>query len=273
MTPRVSLSITVLCFALAACKKSPVATADAGAPERIPAPTSSLARELNTDDAGRGEYRAFDDGPWCGFAPRVDRDKPLDRSPDYPPPEASWMGFFETKTAPPDGPRLYERAAISLSLTGPARAFTRKLLPLTLSLKNGSAAPFQYGLPVDGSFEHWRVPAVDLYAREETSARIYRWTLAKGVGRCSDLGSRTPEDFVILPPGKQTNDPFGRHAKSGLTPVLMMAGRYTLWVVYASSCIGVERPSSYGPDAPRPPDLFEGTIASNGITVEVTEEQ
>jgi hypothetical protein len=62
-----------LTLALAACKKTPLSEPDAAPPQRVPAPNSSLARALGADDAGRGEYRVYDDGPWCGFAPRVYR--------------------------------------------------------------------------------------------------------------------------------------------------------------------------------------------------------
>lgn len=263
---RTSLALTL---ALAACGKSSAPAPDAGATVRVPAPQSSLARELGANDAGRGEYRMYDDGPWCGFAPRVDRDKPLDTSPDPPPPESSWLGFFETRTEPRDGPRAYDRAAIALSLTGPSRASTRQPLRLALSLSNGSAQPFRYGMPVDGSFEHWRGPFVDLYARDEGSGRTYRWTYGKGAGRCGNVDPRKPDDYVTLSPGKRTDDPFGPESHSALAPVIMKPGRYTLWVVYASSCVGAELGSGGRDDAPPPADLFDGTIASNGITLEV----
>lgn len=271
---RISTVIATLTFALAACKKSPLSTpdADAGAPARVPAPNSPLARELGADDAGRGEYRLYDDGPWCGFAPRVDRDKPLGSSSGYPPGDSSWLGFFETKTAPPDGPRLYDRAAIALSLTGPARAFTGQPLSLALSLVNGSAQPLHYEMPVDGSFEHWRGPFVDLYARDEAARRTYRWTFGKGFGRCGNVDSRKPDDFVMLPPGKGRGDPFGPRSHASLAPVVTRPGRYTLWVVYASSCVGAELSSGDAYDAKPPDDRFEGTIASNGLAIEVSAE-
>lgn len=267
---RISWTMLALTFALAACKKTPLQAADAGAPSPVPAPNSPLARELGADDAGRGQYRLYDDGPWCGFAPRVDRDKPLGTSTGSPP--ADSLGFFETKTAPRDGPRLYDRAAITLSLTGPARAFTGQPLSLALSLVNGSAQPLHYGMPVDGSFEHWRGPFVDLYARDEASDRTYRWTFGKGFGRCGNVDPRKPDDFVMLAPGKRKGDPFGPESHTALAPVVMRPGRYTLWIVYASSCVGAELASGNADDAPPPADRFDGTIASNGITLEVTPE-
>ena len=187
-----------------------------------------------------------------------------------PPGDSSWLGFYETRTAPRDGPRLYDRAAIALSLTGPARAFTGQPLALALSLTNGSAQPLHYGMPVDGSFEHWRGPFVDLYARDEARNRTYRWTFGKGFGRCGNVDSRKPEDFVMLPPGKGRADPFGPRSHTALAAVVTRPGRYTLWVAYSSSCVGAELSSGDGFDAKPPDDRFEGTIASNGITLEVT---
>lgn len=213
----------------------------------------------------------YDDGPWCGFAPRVDREKPL--GPGNYGPSTSWLGFFETKTAPQDGPCVYDRAAIALALKGPLRAFTGQPISLTLSLLNGSAQPLQYGMPVDGSFEHWRAPFVDLYAREQGSGRTYRWTFGKDFGRCGNVDSRKAADYVTLPRGTRKLDPFGPNSHVALAPVVTTSGRYTLWVVYASSCMGADIGASTAAyDAPRPADLFEGTIASNGFTLDVTAE-
>ena len=47
------------------------------APAKVPAPDSPLARALGADDAGRGEYNLYEDGPSCGLAPRVDKTKRL----------------------------------------------------------------------------------------------------------------------------------------------------------------------------------------------------
>ena len=57
-----------------------------------------------------------------------------------------------------------------------------------------------------------------------------------------------------------------------LSPIVTRAGRYTLWVVYASECAGVELSSGDGFDAKPPDDRFLGTIASNGVTVEIVAE-
>ena len=128
-------------------------------------------------------------------------------------------------------------------------------------------------MPVDGSFEHWRGPFVDLYARDEGSGRTYRWTFGKGFGRCGNVDSRKPDDFVMLPPGKRKVDPFGTGRAASLAPVLMMPGRYTLWVVYASSCVGAELASNGGYDEPRRPRTSStGPSRATGSRVEVTPE-
>lgn len=270
-----------MAFATAACGKSDTATQaarDAAAPAPVPAPNSSLARELGADDAGRGVFRMYDDGPWCGFAPRVDRDKPLrgdlheSASTRTESPETSWLGFFETVTVPRDGPRVYDRAALALVLAGPKRAFPRQSVTLSLALVNDTAEPFHYGMPVDGSLEHWRGPFVDLYARDESSGRTYRWTFGKGFGRCGNVDPRKDDDYVIVPPKKRRADPFGEKSRRVLAPVFPIPGRYTLWVVYASSCLGTQIGSGSREDPAPPADLFDGTIASNGLTVEIVKE-
>jgi hypothetical protein len=250
---------------LAACKREP-ATGDAGAegssPARVPAPNSPLARELGTDDAGRGEYRAFDDGPWCGFSPRVDRKVSLGTS--YEAEDASYA-FFATERAPPDGPRdEAQKTMLELTLRGPSRVVASGRIRIELSLANRSPNPLVFSKAIDGSFEHWRSPFTDLYARDEKTGRTYRWTHGADFGRCGNLDPRKKEDLVRLAPGGKKADPFGRE----IVPAIARPGRYTLWLVYAA-CEGAERRSDFG-EEPVPPDLFDGTIASNGITVEVT---
>jgi hypothetical protein len=248
-----------------ACKRDspppPAVDAGADAGARVPAPNSVLARELGTDDAGRGEYRFYDDGPWCGFAVRVNRKKPLDAHDTF--------GFFETESVPRDGPREDAQVApIKLVLAGAKRVFPEEPLSLVLTLVNGSTNPLQYMKAVDGSFEHWRAPFVDLYARDEKSGRTYRWAHGDSYGRCGSMDPPKPEDFAVVPAGQRRTDPFGRSSQSALKSTLTKPGKYTLWVVYAA-CAGPERGSPRGVEDAPPPDVFDGTIASNGIAIEV----
>jgi hypothetical protein len=246
------------------------AAAPKSAPTFVPAPDSSLARELGTDDAGRGEYKFFDDGPWCGSPPRVDRKKVLGSTvgPESYGPGApalpDTVGFFETAGVPPDGPAGERDAGggmrVRLTLAGPHRAAADKPIALTLELANGGATVFTFGVAVDGSFEHWRAPFVDLYARDEATGKTYRWTHGAAFGRCGNVNTRRATDYVKLAPGKKKADPFGDWSHDVL--------RYTLWVVYAA-CRGAELGEPLYPDEPAPPDLFEGTIASNALTLEV----
>ena len=277
---RIATLALIVTVGLVGCGKTDAATQaprDAGPPARVPAPNSPLARELGADDAGRGVFRMFDDGPWCGFAPRVDRNKQLGAGIRYEStrvesPESAGFGFYETTTVPRDGPTVYDRPALELVLEGPKRAFARQSLPLALTLVNDTLQPLHYGMPVDGGLEHWRGPFVDLYAREESSGRTYRWTFRSGSGRCGTLDPRKDSDYVILPPKKRKNAPFGERFKTISEPAFQIPGRYTLWVVYSSSCVGTEI-FGHTRDAPAPPaDLFEGTIASNGLTVDVVAE-
>jgi hypothetical protein len=72
-----------------------------------------------------------------------------------------------------------------------------------------------------------------------------------------------------LPAGQKKKDPFGTWSGTALTSTITKPGRYTLWVVYAA-CSGPELGSPFSDDEPRPAELFDGTIVSNAITVEVT---
>ncbi|CAN5868537.1 hypothetical protein BH11MYX4_BH11MYX4_35850 [soil metagenome] len=193
---------------LVACKREPAAGGDAGAPSPppvcVPAPNSPLARELGTDDAGRGEYRAYDDGPWCGFSPRVDRKLSLGTS--YEAEDASYA-FFETDHAPPDGPRDgAQKTMLELTLRAPSRVVASPRIRTELSLANRSPNPLAGRRP------------------SPSDARSARRSRDRAATRC---GWSTP------------------------------------------ACAGAERRPDPG-EEPVPPDLFDGTIASNGILVEVT---
>jgi hypothetical protein len=141
-------------------------------------------------------------------------------------------------------------------------------IALSLELANAGAAAFTFGIAVDGSFEHWRAPFVDLYAREDATGKTYRWTHGATFGRCGNVNSRTAEDYVRLAPRKKRADPFGERSHHALAPAVTTPGRYTLWVVYAA-CRGAERGAPLYPDDPVPADVFEGTIASNALALEV----
>jgi hypothetical protein len=245
-------------------------------PARFPAPNSPLARELGTDDAGRGEYRYFDDGPWCGFAVHVDRKKPLGSTATMKsnalmaPLQYGPVAFFETERAPQEGPRDEARKVmLKLTLRGPARVMAEDPIRIELTLGNDSPVPLVFTMAVDGSFEHWKSPFTDLYARDESSGKTYRWAHGASYGRCGNVNSRSKDDIVRLPPGQKKKAPFGPWSETALGSTIDRPGRYTLWVVY-SACSGPELGGRLGDDDPLPADLFDGTIVSNGIPVEVT---
>jgi len=264
-----------LCLLLVdACKRDPApgAGAKASASLRVPAPNSPLARELGADDAGRGQYRLYDDGPWCAQAPRVDRRKRLGATTatdaaSAAHPDEAYLGFFETERAPADGPRNEAIWVMhKLTLRGPKRVVAEQAFPISITLANDSTTELLYSKAVDGSFAHWRSPFADLYARDEATGRTYRWTHAATGGYCGNVNARTKDDRVHLAPGQKKADPFGEWAPN--TPTITKPGRYTLWVVYAA-CTGAELGLPLGVDEPAPKELFEGTLVSNGITVEI----
>jgi hypothetical protein len=257
--------VAIAIIGLAACGKNTekaVRQPDAGF---VPVPTSALAQELGADDAGRGMYRWFDDGPLCGSAPRVDRKKELGTGA---PETFGPFGFFETEKPPSEGPATPANGAMRLALSGPKSVEAGTPFKLSLVLTNTGGAPFRYGVAVDGSFEHWRSPFVDLYARDEASGRTYRWTYGKGYGRCGNVNSRRADDYILLAPGEKKTDPFGEWSHNALGGVMTVRGRYTLFIVYAE-CPGMERGSMLDTDDKPPEGLFDGTIASTALAVEV----
>jgi hypothetical protein len=252
---------------------------DAGASSkpkaRVPAPNSPLAREFGADDAGRGEFRFYDDGPWCGSAVRVDRKQPLgaplrlDSKALMAPLQSGPIAFFATERPPIDGPREEaQKVMLKLTLAGPKRVVSDEPIALVLSLANGSPNPLVFSVAVDGSFEHWKSPFTDLYALDEGSGRTYRWAYGESFGRCGNVNSRSKDDIVRLAPGATKKAPFGPWSDTALNAAIGRPGRYRLWVVYAE-CFGPERGSPLGSDDVIPSDVFDGTIASNAIIVEV----
>ena len=265
------------------------------APARVPAPDSPLARALGADDAGRGEYNLYEDGPFCGFPPRIDKTKRLGAgtvvhaTSIMAPASETPLGFFEVLRAPADGPRPTVGAtgpdgassgaatgasaassSLRLVLKGPSRVTAGERPKLSLELFNDGATAETVALAVDGSFPHWRAPFVDLYARDESSGAVYRWAPGPGYGRCGNVNPRSSaDDFFVLAPGAHRTEPFGPWSQSSVNPVIDTPGRYTLWVVYAA-CTGPEVGVNLGRDDPAPAGTFDGTLASNGVVIDVT---
>jgi hypothetical protein len=251
---------------LGGCGKSEVVPSPPSAPR--PAPNSALAHALGADARGRGKYRYEDDGPGCGGAPNVDRKRPLrlgDSATD------GAFDFFATERPLVDGPRDAAKGGSSglrLSLNGPAHVGAGAPIELAVTLANQGTSSFRYALAVDGSLEHWRSPFVDVYVRDEQSKAVYRWSYGASYGRCGNVNARTAADYALLAPGDTRSDPFGEWAMRA--PIaIKRPGRYVLWLVYAA-CVGPEIGVPLGPDEGLAADAFEGTLASNGIVVDVS---
>lgn len=264
--------LVLLCVsAVAGCKRHEDAR-PRPAPTFVPAPDSPLARELGADDAGRGVFRAFDDGPACGNGPRVDRKKQLGRgvtahasslmaaAPETP------FGFFELDRVPVESAPV--KQPLQLLLAGPKKVARGSMFALTLSMRNPGESPATFVRAMDGSFEHWRAPFVDLFAKDLTSGRAYRWTYGTSYGRCGNMNVRSAEDFVTIVPGQRIDAPFGSWSKVNAA-MIDVPGTYALWVVYAA-CEGVEmRHWMAGEDAPLPRDAFEGVLVSEKVIVTI----
>ncbi|MCA9590848.1 MAG: hypothetical protein KC657_36375, partial [Myxococcales bacterium] len=99
---------------------------------------------------------------------------------------------------------------------------------------------------------------------------VYRWAPGPGYGRCGNVNPRSSaDDFFVLAPGAHRTEPFGPWSQSSVNPVIDTPGRYTLWVVYAA-CTGPEVGVNLGRDDPAPAGTFDGTLASNGVVIDVT---
>lgn len=253
-------------LALAGChKETKSAPVDAGVDAtalRVPAPNSLLAQELGADDAGRGTFRFFDDGPACGPAARVDRTAPT---------LGQFEGVMEFRSTQGPAPKQGDEDALSpIQLTiSVADTVVRRNDPIDIktTLTNRSKGSFTYQRAMDGSEAHWVSPFVDAYviAPDGTQAR---WTFANSSARCGNLDPRLPTDFVTLKPGETREDPFGNYAKMLLHVSMWKLGTYKLWVIY-SACQGPEMHGNGADDAPKPANLFEGTIVSNALTINV----
>ncbi len=201
----------------------------------------------------------------CGNAPKLDHRQRLTATPHDRRKMESASGFFAIRGAPPTADA---RTPLVIRLDGPARAAVAKPLDLKVSVENAGAKPVVLGLAVDGSFEHWRSPFVDLYARDEATGRVYR--LDFHGARCGNVNMRTKADFVTLARGARREPAFGEWAAHVSRATLDAPGRYALWVVY-TSCDGRDMGLALSVSgAGRLPVPYRGVVASAPITIEVT---
>jgi hypothetical protein len=140
-----------------------------------------------------------------------------------------------------------------------------ELLAPTITVANTSKAPVSILAAMDGSYDHARFPYWDVYARDEKTQQVYRWTHA--AMRCGNTNAPRAEDHVVIAPGKQ-GAPKANGWPSALDHAAIAApGTYTVWVEYAFCGYGVS-PLTLGKAEVRS-DVVIGRFASNGVLITV----
>lgn len=278
MGVRVISGCVLACVAQVGCSRDApavredVVSVSPSGSRRTPAPDSAVARALGTDADGRGTWSYYDDGPFCGAPPKLDRARLLGRSPTYGSrslmaasgstglPLAAVVGAAPLPGGSPSDAVLEIGAPPHLEVDAPLRLTTR--------ITNRGTATVSIARAVDGSDEHWRSPFVDVYVRAEATGEVYRADLVHQGGRCGNVNARRPDDFFALAPGESRQEPFGGWAHTLGLVSFPTPGRYQVWVVYAA-CEGPERGGPLGDDIALPSDLLVDRVISNAVTVVV----
>lgn len=180
------------------------------------------------------------------------------------------LGFFLLGDPVPP-PREAPGATLALRVGVDDRVRAGQPLALTLAMSNASRAPLYVMRPLYCSFTHQCQPTYDLYVREESSGRVYRWDYDGRVG-CAIEGL-TPGNMVSLDAGETRDDLLDAwEGVDGVT--IRRPGRYTLWMVYR--LCGIAQPFAALSESERrssEPDWFQslahGVFASNAVTFTV----
>jgi hypothetical protein len=155
---------------------------------------------------------------------------------------------------------------LELRLHGPGALGTKEPTPLEVVFANTGTGNLTLVDALDGSLEHWRDPTYDLYLREETTGTVYRFAYVGG--RCGDINSVGPHDYVDLKPGEARANVQGQCADYLKSATIAKPGKYTLWVVYRF-CTWQSTGVSLGKDFIRK-ETHVGVHASNAVTLTVT---
>jgi hypothetical protein len=139
-----------------------------------------------------------------------------------------------------------------------------KLAPKVVVV-NTSKATVSFLDPMDGSHEHMRFPYWDLYARDEKTQQVTRWTY--GAMRCGNTNAPTLADHHVLAPGKSASPKTTDWSSALSKAFLTQPGTYTVWVEYAfcgygNSLLTLGKPETRA-------DVVVGRFASNGVTITV----
>jgi hypothetical protein len=173
-------------------------------------------------------------------------------------------GFFPVEGAAPN-PGFSADEPIEIKLAGPAYRTPAESLSLKLTFTNHTDRTVVLVRPLDGSLEQWRFPFYDLYARDESDGKVYRFAFFGA--RCGNVNPVSEADYVELTPKQSRDDVVSDWGGHLMNAKISKPGRYTVWVVY-SFCGWNGRGIPLGQELKRE-DVYFAVHASNAHTVVV----
>ncbi len=268
---RSSVPVPVFLALLTACSAPAIAPAITAEPL---APTlAAVAPEPELTPAAGAVSRTAD-SPTCDMpAPKTNRNDPpfgakslSSADPNIMGPYFSeGFGFYPVDSAPP-GPRTTPDTSLELTLVGAENLKPGDKVDLTLEMANNGGQKPVVMRPLDGSLERWRDPTYDLYLRDVSDGKVYRFAFHGG--RCGNVNSIGDDDYVELKPGERRSDVAENGWASHLKEApIAKKGTYALWVVY-SVCGGEQAGVPLGQDHART-DVTRGVHVSNAVWIRV----
>jgi hypothetical protein len=240
-------------------REKPAPSVSAEPASRAGAAITDLAQLSNVPPSCRDRVATIDRKR--PLAPPIANSSQLLMAPDF---DGDYGFYAVSGSVPP--PSTADGGALELDLTGPVKRSPVQELELRLTFHNRSPQPLTVVRPLDGTLEHMRDPGYDLYLRDESNGKLYRWAFVGG--RCGNVNAIDKSDYVSIPAGarrsKVADNGWASHLR---TAGIGRPGAYTLWVVY--------RFCSFKPrGVPLGSDLVEtsavrGVYASNALGVVV----
>ncbi|MGZ3422471.1 MAG: hypothetical protein ACXVEF_04985 [Polyangiales bacterium] len=154
---------------------------------------------------------------------------------------------------------------IELRIELPKTKKAGEVLSPKLVVLNTSKATLSILKPMDGSYDHARFPYWDVYARDEKTQQVYRWTY--GAMRCGNTNAPHEADHVVIDPGKSVTPKLSEWGSAVEKAILSTPGTYTVWVEYAFCGYGISALSLGKPELRS--DAVVGRFASNGVKITV----
>ena len=171
-----------------------------------PAPSVSAEPASRAGSAVTDDARLSIAPPSCRERiARIDRKRPLAppivnssqllMAPDF---DGDYGFYAVSGSVPP--PSTVEGGALALELAGPVKRSPAQELELRLTFHNRSRLPLTVVRPLDGTLEHMRDPGYDLYLRDESNGKLYRWAFVGG--RCGNVNAIDKATTSRSPPAR-----------------------------------------------------------------------